>query len=158
MRILEIQRVVASYYGIPLKMIVSPNREYRYSHPRQVAMSLARELTDASLPLIGHHFGGRDHATVVHAIKAVQRRAENKHDVEAIKELLKASAEERGEAFSEMAASRQAERQFKTASKRTFITPIPYAGYAPGELRSKPTLVLHAVPERAADSRQGGGG
>ena len=45
----------------------SAKRKREFSHPRQVAMYLCRELTDSSLPKIGEYFGGRDHTTVLHA-------------------------------------------------------------------------------------------
>jgi chromosomal replication initiator protein len=73
-----IQDEVADFYGIGREQMRRPDgegaREPRISHPRQVAMSLARELTKLSLPAIGRLFN-RDHSTVIHAIKAVEKRA-----------------------------------------------------------------------------------
>jgi chromosomal replication initiator protein len=66
-----IQDVVAKHFGISVKALVSPSRTAAIAWPRQVAMHLARTLTDASLPTIGRAFGGRSHATVVHSCRRV---------------------------------------------------------------------------------------
>jgi chromosomal replication initiator protein len=71
----EIQTAVASYYEISVDDLVSASRAARVAWPRQVAIHLARELTDASLQDIGGAFGGRNHATVLHACKRVSERA-----------------------------------------------------------------------------------
>lgn len=73
-RVEDIQRATAAYYNIPLSSMLSECRAHRFSHPRQVAMLLARELTGHSLPDIGRRFGGRDHTTVLYAPQAVRRR------------------------------------------------------------------------------------
>lgn len=70
-RVSRIQRTVANYYGIPDNEMVSARRARRVARPRQVAMWLARELTPFSLPDIGRRFGGRDHTTVIHAIRVI---------------------------------------------------------------------------------------
>jgi chromosomal replication initiator protein len=67
----KIQAVVAAHFGISVRALVSPSRTVTIAWPRQVAMHLARVLTDASLPVIGQAFGGRSHATVVHACRRV---------------------------------------------------------------------------------------
>jgi chromosomal replication initiator protein len=72
--IAEIQGAVASYYELSVPDLVSAGRAARVAWPRQVAIHLARELTDASLHDIGAAFGGRNHATVVHACKRVSER------------------------------------------------------------------------------------
>ena len=72
--IAEIQAAVASYYELPEAELVSAARAARIAWPRQVAIHLARELTDASLHEIGDAFGGRNHATVLHACKRVGER------------------------------------------------------------------------------------
>lgn len=69
----QIQRTVASFYGIKVEHMIGSSKSFRYAHPRQVAMVLCRELTPHSLPKIGAHFN-RDHTTVIHAPKAVARR------------------------------------------------------------------------------------
>jgi chromosomal replication initiator protein len=71
----EIQTAVASYFEISVDDLVSASRAARVAWPRQVAIHLARELTDASLQDIGGAFGGRNHATVLHACKRVSERA-----------------------------------------------------------------------------------
>lgn len=71
-----IQIEVARFYGVHVDHMISPDRRRSVAYPRQTAMYLARKLTKASLPDIGNRFGGRDHTTVIHAIKAVERRAE----------------------------------------------------------------------------------
>jgi chromosomal replication initiator protein len=70
----DIQSMVASRYGISTSELVSSSRAARVNWPRQLAIHLARELTDASLPAIGKTFGGRSHATVLHACKRVSER------------------------------------------------------------------------------------
>ena len=63
----SIQTAVAKFYNVTVAEIVGKKRVKRIVVPRQVAMYLARELTDASLPKIGKAFGGKDHTTVLHA-------------------------------------------------------------------------------------------
>ncbi len=70
----EIQHAVASYYGLALAQLTSSSRAANVAWPRQVAIHLARSLTDASLHAIGDAFGGRNHATVLHACKRVNER------------------------------------------------------------------------------------
>lgn len=70
----DIQRVVASHYGLSVRELISSMRTARIAWPRQVAIHLTRELTHASLPAIGSAFGGRNHATVLHACKRVSER------------------------------------------------------------------------------------
>ncbi len=65
--IARIQEAVSQRFGVTHDELVSPRRSQAVAYPRQVAMYLSRELTDASLPMIGKEFGGRDHTTVIHA-------------------------------------------------------------------------------------------
>ena len=81
----DIQTTVAVAYAISVEELVSPGRAVRIAWPRQVAIYLARDLTDASLNVIGEAFGGRNHATVVHACKRVAERIQG--DPEAAGEL-----------------------------------------------------------------------
>lgn len=67
----NIQKVVAEFYGLRVKDLISNQRSRNIARPRQIAMSLSRELTSHSLPEIGNAFGGRDHTTVMHAVKAI---------------------------------------------------------------------------------------
>ncbi|MCX7353899.1 MAG: chromosomal replication initiator protein DnaA [Alphaproteobacteria bacterium] len=68
----EIQKRVAEHYNIRLSEMHSARRARAVARPRQVAMYLAKQLTTRSLPEIGRKFGGRDHTTVMHAVKKVE--------------------------------------------------------------------------------------
>jgi chromosomal replication initiator protein len=68
----EIQRRVAEHYNIRLSEMTSDRRARVVARPRQVAMYLAKQLTTRSLPEIGRKFGGRDHTTVIHAIRKIE--------------------------------------------------------------------------------------
>lgn len=68
----NIQKTVADFYRIKLVDLLSKKRTRAIARPRQVAMHLARELTQMSLPEIGAAFGGRDHTTVMHACKTIE--------------------------------------------------------------------------------------
>ena len=67
----NIQKTVANYYKIRMSDLLSSKRNRSLARPRQLAMSLAKELTNHSLPEIGDAFGGRDHTTVLHACKKI---------------------------------------------------------------------------------------
>jgi chromosomal replication initiator protein len=67
----NIQKTVADYYKIKVADIYSPKRTRAIARPRQIAMALAKELTELSLPNIGEAFGGRDHTTVLHACRKI---------------------------------------------------------------------------------------
>ena len=67
-----IQKQVADYYKIKLTDLLSPSKSRSVVRPRQIAMSLSKELTSKSLPEIGKDFGGKDHTTVIHAINKVK--------------------------------------------------------------------------------------
>lgn len=67
----EIQRRVADYFNIRLSDLLSARRARAVARPRQVAMYLSKQLTSKSLPEIGRQFGGRDHTTVMHAVKRI---------------------------------------------------------------------------------------
>ncbi len=69
----QIQKAVGDYYGLQIKDLLGPKRTRSLARPRQVAMRLAKELTDSSLPEIGEQFGGRDHTTVMHACKQIDK-------------------------------------------------------------------------------------
>ena len=68
----DIQKVVVSYYNIPMSDFLSSRRSRHIARPRQVAMYLSKKLTTKSLPEIGRKFTGRDHTTVIHAIKKIE--------------------------------------------------------------------------------------
>jgi len=86
----EIQASVASFYGLSLTELVSDTRAARVVWPRQVAIHLARQLTDVSLIAIGEAFGGRNHATIAHSCQRVRDRLES--DAEAAQEVAILSA------------------------------------------------------------------
>jgi len=68
----EIQRTVSEYFNIPEDMMRAKTRKQEIVNARQIAMYLAKELTNSSLKTIGLHFGGRDHSTVIHAYQSVE--------------------------------------------------------------------------------------
>jgi chromosomal replication initiator protein len=76
----NIQKTVAEYYKIRVSDLLSKRRNRSIARPRQVAMALAKELTNHSLPEIGDAFGGRDHTTVLHACRTIEdlRRRETR--------------------------------------------------------------------------------
>jgi len=78
----NIQRSVAEYYKIKMGDMISKRRNRSVARPRQVAMSLSKELTNHSLPEIGDAFGGRDHTTVMHACKQVNKLRHTSTDIE----------------------------------------------------------------------------
>jgi len=88
----EIQKRVAEHYNIKLTEMHSARRARAVARPRQVAMYLAKQLTSRSLPEIGRKFGGRDHTTVMHAVKKVEELKAQDHsfaeDVELLRRML----------------------------------------------------------------------
>ena len=72
----NIQRVVAEYYKIKVSDLHSKRRSRSVARPRQVAMYLSKTCTHKSLPEIGRLFGGRDHTTVIHAVKKIEKLCE----------------------------------------------------------------------------------
>jgi chromosomal replication initiator protein len=77
----NIQRTVAEYYKIKMADMLSKRRNRSVARPRQVAMSLSKELTNHSLPEIGDAFGGRDHTTVLHACKQIKKLRGSSQDL-----------------------------------------------------------------------------
>jgi chromosomal replication initiator protein len=69
----RIQTAVSERFGLSMEELCGDRRSQNIVYPRQVAMYLSRELTDASLPKIGREFGGRDHTTVIHATSKIAR-------------------------------------------------------------------------------------
>ena len=88
----EIQKQVASHFNIRMADMHSARRARSVARPRQVAMYLAKQLTSRSLPEIGRKFGGRDHTTVMHAVRKVDELREHDpsfaEDVELLKRML----------------------------------------------------------------------
>jgi chromosomal replication initiation ATPase DnaA len=89
----NIQKTVADYYKIKVAELFSKKRTRAIARPRQVAMWLCREVTTHSFPEIGDAFGGRDHTTVIHAVKTIDslRLKENElnHDLHVLLQVLK---------------------------------------------------------------------
>jgi chromosomal replication initiator protein len=71
-----IQEVVASSFNLPRSSITGPSRAAKPLRARQLAIFLAREMTELSLTQIGREFGGRDHTTVLNAVRRVEQQAE----------------------------------------------------------------------------------
>lgn len=78
----NIQRTVAEYYKIKLSDLLSTRRNRSLARPRQMAMALAKELTNYSLPEIGEAFGGRDHTTVLHACRKIKELMVSNLDIQ----------------------------------------------------------------------------
>ena len=78
----NIQKTTADYYNIKISDILSKRRSRSVARPRQMAMFLAKELTNYSLPEIGESFGGRDHTTVIHACKKINELRSFNLDIE----------------------------------------------------------------------------
>lgn len=94
----EIQRTVAQAYDVPLAIMHEPDalgsRSRDHVRPRQIAMALCRQIIRTgsqpiSMPAIGRRFGHRDHTTVLHALRAVERRSQDDPIVRATVRLLK---------------------------------------------------------------------
>lgn len=77
----NIQRTVIEYYKIKMADMLSKRRTRSITRPRQIAMALAKELTNHSLPEIGDSFGGRDHTTVLHACRKIKELIESNSDI-----------------------------------------------------------------------------
>ncbi|HMI55174.1 MAG TPA: helix-turn-helix domain-containing protein [Gemmatimonadaceae bacterium] len=69
----DIKRCVAQHFNLSLRDLESPRRFAKIVKPRQIAFYLARKLTNRSLPDIGRRFGGKDHTTILHACKLIER-------------------------------------------------------------------------------------
>lgn len=88
----EIQKAVVEHYSIRMADMTSARRSRAVARPRQMAMYLAKQLTPRSLPEIGKKFGGRDHTTVMHAVRQIEKLTAEDHsladDLEALKRKL----------------------------------------------------------------------
>lgn len=91
-KIEDIQKLVASHYSVSRADILSSRRTAVVVKPRQVAMFLAKTLTMRSLPEIGRRFGGRDHTTVLHAVRKIEAQSANdaalRDEIELLKRML----------------------------------------------------------------------
>ncbi|HSN57918.1 MAG TPA: chromosomal replication initiator protein DnaA [Clostridiaceae bacterium] len=85
-----IQEVVSNYYSLRMEDFKSARRTRNVAFPRQIAMYLARKITDLSLPKIGEEFGGRDHTTVIHAYEKISQGLKTDEQLQnAVKEITK---------------------------------------------------------------------
>ncbi len=88
----KIQNVTSNFYSISLEEMLSQRRSRPLARPRQIAMYLAKKLTTRSLPEIGRKFANRDHTTVIHAVKTIDKLCQNnqeiKKNVEDIKSII----------------------------------------------------------------------
>ena len=89
----DIQRKVADYYNIRLSDLLSARRSRTIARPRQVAMYLSKILTTRSLPEIGRKFGGRDHTTVIHAVKRIESLQDSDNAIQEEVEVLSRALE-----------------------------------------------------------------
>ncbi len=86
----EIQRAVSTYFDLKPIELISARRARVVARPRQIAMYLAKRLTTRSLPEIGRKFGGRDHSTVIHAVRRIEQLRDSDGDVDtAVRRLLR---------------------------------------------------------------------
>lgn len=90
----EIQRKVSEHYNIRLSDMIGPKRLRTYARPRQMAMYLAKKMTNRSLPDIGRRFGGRDHTTVMHGVKRIEELKAKDSQISDDLELLRRALEE----------------------------------------------------------------
>jgi chromosomal replication initiator protein len=93
-RIEEIQRIVARHYNVSRSDLLSSRRTANVVRPRQIAMYLAKTLTLRSLPEIGRRFGGRDHTTVLHAVRKIESLIGTDNGLAAEIEVLKSQLQE----------------------------------------------------------------
>lgn len=85
----DVEEAVAAKFHVKLADLKSRRRSKTLVYPRQIAMYLCRELTDASFPEIGRHFGGKDHTTIIHACKQIAKARQSDSTLEATLESLK---------------------------------------------------------------------
>jgi len=79
----EIQKACAAHFKIDLSEMKSKRRARAVARPRQVAMYISKKMTPRSLPEIGRTFGGRDHSTVIHAVRTIEKLRESHPDMDA---------------------------------------------------------------------------
>jgi chromosomal replication initiator protein len=91
-RIEDIQRIVARHYNVSRQELVSNRRTRVIVKPRQIAMYLSKTMTPRSFPEIGRRFGGRDHTTVLHAVRKIEELISNDqklgHEIELLRRLI----------------------------------------------------------------------
>ena len=78
----DVQEVVARRFQMKVSELKSKRRTKTLVYPRQIAMFLSRELTDASFPEIGREFGGKDHTTIIHACRQIEKAVDKDHAIQ----------------------------------------------------------------------------
>ena len=76
-----IQKEVGSFFDLSVKDLKSNQKQKKVSEPRQIAMFLSRKYTSSSFPEIGNKFGGKNHSTVVHAVKNIEKKTDKDPNV-----------------------------------------------------------------------------
>jgi chromosomal replication initiator protein len=85
----EIQEAVAHLFGLSTEELRAGSSRHDVALPRQIAMYLVKQMTDASLPEIGRHFGGRHHTTVMHSIAKIHKLRSSEAELDhAVRKLL----------------------------------------------------------------------
>ena len=77
----RIQNITSNFYSINLEEMLSQRRSRPLARPRQIAMYLAKKLTTRSLPEIGRKFANRDHTTVIHAVKTIDKLSQSNEEM-----------------------------------------------------------------------------
>jgi chromosomal replication initiator protein len=90
-----IQREVASYFDVKLHDLKGPKRHRAVAHPRMISMYLARQLTSMSYPEIGSRFGGKDHSTIISAVKKIEKKIAEDPSLRSVISTLKARLRQR---------------------------------------------------------------
>ncbi len=85
----NIQKAVADYYKIKVSDLKSPKKLRIYAHPRQISMYLCRTLTKSSFPEIGEKFGGKDHSTVIHAFRQIEKKLTEDREIKIVVNTIK---------------------------------------------------------------------
>jgi chromosomal replication initiator protein len=85
----NIQKCVANFYNLKISDLKSNKKLKVYTLPRQIAMYLCRNLTKASFPEIGNKFGGKDHSTVIHACRQIEKKIQQDAELKNIIDTLK---------------------------------------------------------------------
>ena len=92
----SIQKIVADHFGIKIADLKSKKRSRAFSIPRQIAMYLSRGRTESSFPEIGEAFGGKDHTTVMHAVKKIEKEKQKDVDIKANIEAIERKLDQMG--------------------------------------------------------------
>ncbi len=92
-----IQKKVSVFFNLTVQQLKSKRKQKKISEPRQIAMFLSRKYTGHSFPEIGQKFGGKNHSTVVHVVKSIEKKIEQDRNVSDIVSRISPQVEEREE-------------------------------------------------------------